>query len=62
MWLNELDKKLKKIRILFKSEEPLASYTTIKIGGPCRRMLFPEKEEKLIEILKFLEEKEIPFL
>ncbi len=61
MWLNELDKKLRKIKIFFKPEEPLAPYTTIKIGGPCRRMLFPETEEKLIEILKFLEEREISF-
>ena len=61
MWLNELDNKLRKIKIFFKPEEPLAPYTTIKIGGPCRRMLFPETEEKLIEILKFLEEREISF-
>lgn len=61
MQLKELDEKLKKLNIIFKIDEPLAPYTSIKIGGPCKRMIFPEREEILLEILKFLEKKEIPF-
>jgi UDP-N-acetylmuramate dehydrogenase len=61
MWFKELDEGLRKLNVFFKIDEPLAPYTSIKVGGPCRRMIFPEKEEYLLAILKFLEEKEIPF-
>jgi UDP-N-acetylmuramate dehydrogenase len=61
MWLRNLDKKLKELDINFKVDEPLAPYTSIRIGGPCKRMIFPEKEETLLEILKFLEKEDIPF-
>lgn len=61
MWLKDLDKKLKELNIIFKIDEPLAPYTSIKIGGPCKRMIFPEKENSLLEILKFLENSETPF-
>uniref|UniRef100_A0A7V5XFY7 UDP-N-acetylenolpyruvoylglucosamine reductase n=1 Tax=Thermodesulfobacterium geofontis TaxID=1295609 RepID=A0A7V5XFY7_9BACT len=61
MWFKELDEKLKELNVIFKIDEPLAPYTSIKVGGPCRRMIFPEKEEYLFSILKFLEETGIPF-
>ncbi len=61
VWLKELDKKLAELKIVFKADEPLAPYTSIKIGGPCKRMIFPEKEEVLLEILSFMEREEIPF-
>jgi UDP-N-acetylmuramate dehydrogenase len=61
MWFKELDEKLKELSVIFKIDEPLAPYTSIKVGGPCRRMIFPEKEEFLFATLKFLEEKGIPF-
>ncbi len=61
MVFEEIDRKLEKLKIFYKKEEPLAFYTTIKIGGKCKRMLFPDTEEKLISILDFLEIKEIPF-
>ncbi|PMP97365.1 MAG: UDP-N-acetylenolpyruvoylglucosamine reductase, partial [Thermodesulfobacterium geofontis] len=61
MWLKDLDKKLEELNIIFKVDEPLAPYTSIKIGGPCKRMIFPEKEKSLLKILKFLENSEIPF-
>ncbi len=59
MWFEEFEKFLKKIGVFYKKEESLAPYTTIKIGGPCSFMVFPEKEEEVIEVLKFLDEAEI---
>lgn len=61
MWLKNLDKKLTELKINFKINELLAPYTSIKIGGPCKRMIFPEKTHSLLEILKFLEKEGIPF-
>ncbi len=61
MWFKDLDKKLKELKINFKTDEPLSSYTSIKIGGPCKRMIFPEREESLLKIIDFMEEKGIPF-
>jgi len=61
MWFKDLDKKLKELKINFKTNEPLSSYTSIKIGGPCKRMIFPEREESLLKIIDFMEEKGIPF-
>uniref|UniRef100_A0A7V4JRI0 UDP-N-acetylenolpyruvoylglucosamine reductase n=1 Tax=Thermodesulfobacterium geofontis TaxID=1295609 RepID=A0A7V4JRI0_9BACT len=61
MWFKELDQKLKELKVIFKIDEPLAPYTSIKVGGPCRRMIFPEKEEYLVSILRFLEETGTPF-
>ncbi|MCD6490434.1 MAG: UDP-N-acetylmuramate dehydrogenase [Thermodesulfobacterium sp.] len=61
MWFKDLDKKLKELKTGFKTDEPLAPYTSIKIGGPCKRMIFPEREESLLEIINFMEKKNIPF-
>lgn len=61
MWLKLLDKKLKDLKINYKTDEVMAPYTSIKIGGPCKIMIFPEKEESLLEVLNFLEKESIPF-
>lgn len=61
MWIKDLDKKLEELKIKFKIDEPLAEYTTIRVGGPCLRMVFPEKKESLLELIDFMEKKEIPF-
>jgi len=61
MWLEELDIFLKKRGIFYKEEEPLFPYTTIKIGGKAQRLVFPEDEASMIELLNFLNEREIPY-
>ncbi|MFN3505381.1 MAG: UDP-N-acetylmuramate dehydrogenase [Caldimicrobium sp.] len=60
-WLKDLDKYLEKKKILYKKEEELAPHTTIKIGGKAKRTVYPRSEEELIELIEFLEMKEIPW-
>lgn len=52
---------LREKNIVFKENEVLSSYTTIGIGGPCLRMIFPKKIEELIELLIFLDKEKIPY-
>ncbi len=61
MLFKEVDQKLEKLKIFYKKEEPLAYYTTVRIGGKCKRMIFPDTEEKLVSIIDFFETKTIPF-
>lgn len=60
-WLKMLDKALKDLGVNFKEKEPLAPYTTIKIGGPAERVVFPEDKEKLVNLLCFFEKEGMPF-
>lgn len=39
-------------KIEYKQQEPMRFYTSFKIGGPARVMVFPENEEELIKTLK----------
>ncbi len=61
LWLKNLDLFLKTLRIEYKEEEPLFPYTTIKIGGKALRILFPDQMEKMVKLLRFLEDEGIPF-
>ncbi len=46
-----------------RENELLSGYTTFKIGGPARLMLFPKTEEMLISVLKYCsDEKVTPFI
>ncbi len=56
-----IDIYLKSKNLIFKEKEVLAPYTTIKIGGPCMRMIFPKSVEELIDLLVFLEREEVPY-
>ncbi|MFN4196683.1 MAG: UDP-N-acetylmuramate dehydrogenase [Caldimicrobium sp.] len=60
-WLKDLDKYLEERQILYKKEEELSPHTTIKIGGKTTRTVYPKSEEELIELLEFMDYKEIPF-
>ena len=52
---------LPRLRLL--REEPLAAHTSFRIGGPARRMAFPESREQLVILLGLAEECGIrPFL
>lgn len=60
-WLKELDEFLIEGNFEFHRDLPLAPYTSIKIGGPGKRVVFPRSKEDLLNILKFLDEKQVPY-
>ena len=37
-------------------DEDLSKYTTYKVGGKAKVLVFPENKEKLIELLKYIKE------
>ena len=49
-WVTRLDKQMEDylpdVRVL--REEPMARHTSFRVGGPARRMAFPEKGEQLV--------------
>ena len=57
-WYELLDKKLgdylPDMTVL--TEEPLANHTFFRIGGPARRMAFPQNAEQLVLLLNFAQE------
>ena len=59
--LEIFEKFLKEKGIAYKENEPLAKHTSIKIGGPASLMVFPTKEEELMEIAKNATELDIPW-
>ena len=52
-WVTRLDKQMEDylpdVRAL--REEPMARHTSFRVGGPARRMAFPEKGEQLVLLL-----------
>ncbi len=60
-WLKDLDSFLEDQGIFYLREETLAPHTTIKIGGRALRTLYPAREDELISLLTYLENKEIPW-
>ena len=36
-----------------KYNEPMKKYTTMKVGGPCDAIVFPETIDEIKEIIKF---------
>jgi len=46
--------------ILF--DEPAGRHTSIGVGGPIDTLLFPEDERELVEVVRFLRERQVPFL
>ncbi|HAA83403.1 MULTISPECIES: UDP-N-acetylmuramate dehydrogenase [Thermodesulfobacterium] len=57
----EIREFLEENKIFYLENEPLASYTTIKIGGPCDLLVFPKEKEVLVKLLEFLENTGTPF-
>jgi len=51
--------KLKQPKIAYKLDEPLKNYTTFKIGGPARIILFPESKTQLKQTCDLLSEVEV---
>lgn len=52
-WVTRLDKQvaelLPDVKLLM--EEPMAAHTTFRVGGPAKRMAFPERGEQLVLLL-----------
>jgi UDP-N-acetylmuramate dehydrogenase len=59
--LKIFEKFLKEKGIAYKVDEPLAKHTTIKIGGPASFMVFPKREDEVLEIVKNATELDIPW-
>ncbi len=57
-WYELLDKKLGDYLpgLTVLTEEPLANHTSFRIGGPARRMAFPQNAEQLVLLLNFAQE------
>ena len=52
-WTAQLDKQLADYLpdVTVLKEEPMAKHTSFRVGGPARRMAFPEKGEQLVLLL-----------
>ena len=59
--LNNLKKKLKALEIDFKESEPLAPYTTFKIGGPADIFSEVKNTTDLKEVVKLAIELDVPY-
>ncbi len=55
-----LDQFLKENQIAFSAEVPMKDYTTFKIGGNCRRMVWPSSGCEIRKLLTFCREKQLP--
>lgn len=57
-WVTQLDKQvadyLPDLKIL--NEEPMARHTSFRVGGPAKRMAFPEKGEQLVLLLSLAQD------
>ena len=54
-WYTQLDKQiadyLPDLRV--ECDEPMSRHTSFRIGGPARRMAFPERGEQLVLLMGF---------
>lgn len=57
--LEKLQKLLGEAKVLV--NEPMASHTTFKIGGPADFFVMPETAEELAAVLKICKEEEVPY-
>lgn len=57
-WVTQLDKQMEDylpdVKIL--KEEPMARHTSFRVGGPAKRMAFPERGEQLVLLLSMARE------
>lgn len=58
VWYEALDKKIKdylpEVKVL--CDEPMASHTSFRIGGPAKRMAFPTETEQVVLLVSFAQE------
>ncbi|MCS7203532.1 MAG: UDP-N-acetylmuramate dehydrogenase [Thermodesulfovibrio sp.] len=55
-----LERLCKEIDIEFKRDEPLKNYTTLRIGGLAKFIVYPNYEN-ILKLMKFLKDENIPF-
>lgn len=55
VWYQELDENVKKYLpdLKMAADEPMSRHTSFRIGGPARRMAFPQNGEQLVLLLHF---------
>ena len=57
-WVTQLDKQisdyLPDVRVL--KEEPMARHTSFRVGGPAKRMAFPEKGEQMVLMMSLAQD------
>ena len=59
-WYESFDKLCaRRLRVL--QDEPMSRHTTFRLGGPARRMAFPETEAELTELLELAEGEGYPY-
>lgn len=58
--LTLLDRFLEENGIAFSAEVPMKKYTTFRIGGNCRRMVWPSSAEKIRRVMAFCKKGGIP--
>ena len=44
-----------------KYNEPMSKYTTMKVGGPCDAIVFPESINEIKEIINYCKEESIKY-
>ena len=57
----KLEELCRRLDVKFSKDEPLAQYTTMKIGGNCDILVCPDSEEDIAEIAKLCRIENIPF-
>ena len=57
-WYTALDKTIEGYLpdLKWVKDEPMARHTSFRIGGPARRMAFPETREQLVVLMGFLQD------
>ena len=60
LWYESFDK-LRGQRLRVMDDEPMGRHTTFRIGGPARRMAFPETESDLAALLDLAEREGYPY-
>ena len=57
-WYTALDKTIEDYLpdLKWAKDEPMAKHTSFRIGGPARRMAFPETREQLVVLMGFLQD------
>ena len=57
-WYTVLDKTIQDYLpdLKWVADEPMAKHTSFRIGGPAKRMAFPETREQLVLLTGFLQE------
>lgn len=58
--MKNIEKFFKEKKILYSSFEPMAKYTTLKIGGVADFIAFP-KEDEIVELLEVIKNEKLPY-